>query len=127
MRSRFSSLKTSKKLAMRESNMRRHIQSAVMRLGLNCYVTNIVLSVDWRYATIYCISSMDDDDNAAANNLEAMSKEIAKMVIDRCAGHFFPKLRFAPDKEVRRQQKVNEIMMSIHNESDNSGTDKSGA
>ena len=91
--------------------MRRELQYVLSRLGVQeHYITSIKLSPDWRYATIYSISAIDEDDTASAKALEGMSEAIGKLLKERCSGHFFPKLRFRADATARQEQKLEELM-----------------
>ena len=94
--------------------MVRELQEVIVRLGmLEHSVTRVRLSPDWRYATIYCISNKDNQDELSAKTLEEHSNQIAKLLRERCSGHFFPKLRFVPDEQIRQQQSLDKILMGI--------------
>lgn len=115
------------RMNMREANMLREVQESLKRLGIfDCRVTNINISSDWRYATIYCISLIDDDDKDAAKRLELYKGKIGRIVKHRCGGHFFPVLRCAPDREARRIMRVEEILDTLpQDNSDNLSQDNS--
>jgi ribosome-binding factor A len=114
VQNRFKTKKNRIKLDMRESNMMREMQEVIVRLGMvEQSITRVILSPDWRYATVYCISNVSEDDELSAKNLEEQSNQITKLLKHRCSGHFFPKLRFLPDKEIRKQQSLDQILMGI--------------
>ena len=102
------------KMSMREANMLREFRDAVVKVGItHCRVTNLRISKDWRYCDVYCISTIDQNDEVMSIILQSKSHSLRQIIKNRCAGHFFPTLRFHPDIEARRVERVDEILKNI--------------
>lgn len=100
--------------SMRNANMQKELSLVLVRLGLvKQSITRVTISVDWRYATIYCISNLDLEDEKAASELFHARQEISKILKERASGHFFPKLRFKADVQARKEEHLLSLLDSI--------------